>query len=503
MNTIKNNNLIFKTKAGNKYIFDNSTGIIIPISKNVDYLIKNYNIYSKEYLFSIMSRKFGYTKESFEKKYNYISNMKKYGFFHAGGNFFKKNISKSEYLNFLETASASQLVIILTNNCNMNCKYCIFSDMYPYTSNINDEVISFETAKRAVDYFLILHKKRISRGYKKKPMITFYGGEPLLEVEVIKKITEYCLNIGINADFYLTTNGILLNSSVIDFFIKNKFRIMISLDGEEKNHDRNRVFKNGTGTFDLIMKNIEYYFKAIERIDPTYPPLSFSCCYDNYTSMIDTVNFFRNNSTFKDKRYYVYFSEISPYSTKYYEYCDEQKKLDYIRTEKYTCKESLEILREEFFQKKIVGNSDFLLNSLFSIFPIIKNRAIGKQHVLSNCCVPGAKLTVSPDEKFYICEKMNRRYPIGSVSEGILWEKVDHLLKNFFLIQEENCNYCNLSRLCPMCFMHLSYNSEMKFNKEFCENMKNNIPKILSELYSILEKNNTAFNNLEVNIIDI
>lgn len=112
--------------------------------------------------------------------------------------------------------------------------------------------MSFETAKRAIDFYL---EHSIDRSWA---AIGFYGGEPLLEFELIKKCVD-CLEGKIEGKqilFNLTTNGTLLEGEKAKFLKEHNFSVAISLDGSKKEPDACRKFLDGTGSFDTVIKNI-------------------------------------------------------------------------------------------------------------------------------------------------------------------------------------------------------------------------------------------------------
>lgn len=133
--------------------------------------------------------------------------------------------------------------------------------------------MSLDTAKKSID-FLSNHSidaKEIGIG--------FYGGEPLIEFELIKEIVAYAKEVftGKPILFSMTTNGSLLNEEIIKFLKENGFNLMISLDGPKEVNDQNRIFPDGSGTFDVVMNNI----KLIAKLYPTYAnELSISMVMD-------------------------------------------------------------------------------------------------------------------------------------------------------------------------------------------------------------------------------
>ncbi|MBP7330854.1 MAG: hypothetical protein BWY65_00009 [Firmicutes bacterium ADurb.Bin373] len=135
----------------------------------------------------------------------------------------------------------------LTFNCNLTCAYCFIHDKGAH------ERMSFATAKNAIDLL-------IERASFPAVNITFIGGEPLLEFDLIKQITPYALEAAakrnITVTWAITTNGTLINEEILRFFAQNKINLLLSLDGGQKNHDRYRKTKSGAGTWNQIVNLI-------------------------------------------------------------------------------------------------------------------------------------------------------------------------------------------------------------------------------------------------------
>lgn len=149
------------------------------------------------------------------------------------------------------------LCLHVAHTCNLNCEYCFASQ-----GNYKGErsLMSFETSKRAID-FLIEHS-----GTRHNLEVDFFGGEPLLNFDVVKKTVEYCRSIekkfNKNFRFTLTTNGLLLNDEVIDFCNKEMQNVVLSLDGRKETHDRFRKTITGKGSYDIIVPKFQKFVKA-------------------------------------------------------------------------------------------------------------------------------------------------------------------------------------------------------------------------------------------------
>lgn len=164
-----------------------------------------------------------------------------------------------EYLN----RRLLKLTLQVTQDCNFRCKYCIYSEEHNDRQRSHSKKhMSWETAKKAVD-FLWEHSIDSSN-----INIGFYGGEPLLEMDLIRKVITYSerLFIGKMLSFSITTNGTLLTEEMVHYFEKHHVRLMISLDGPKEINDSNRVFKGGAGTYDTVMERIA----MVRKVAPDY-----------------------------------------------------------------------------------------------------------------------------------------------------------------------------------------------------------------------------------------
>ena len=140
------------------------------------------------------------------------------------------------------------LCLHVAHSCNLACTYC-FAGQGKYQGE--QALMSFETGKRALD-FLIEHS-----GSRHNLEVDFFGGEPLVNFEVVKEITAYARSIekehNKNFRFTLTTNGVLIDDDVIDFCNREMSNVVLSLDGRKEVNDRFRKTINGKGSYDLIL----------------------------------------------------------------------------------------------------------------------------------------------------------------------------------------------------------------------------------------------------------
>ena len=150
----------------------------------------------------------------------------------------------------------------LTQECNLRCAYC-------FTHGKSNKKMSLDTGKRCVDF--LIHNAKDAEleqlPYKKRLIdICFWGGEPLLEWELLKQITLYAETVSrenaIFVNFGGTTNGTLLTPDKIPFLKDHNVSFMISLDGGQKTHNWYRKTVTGKGSHTTIMKNMVHILKA-------------------------------------------------------------------------------------------------------------------------------------------------------------------------------------------------------------------------------------------------
>lgn len=148
------------------------------------------------------------------------------------------------------------LCLHVAHTCNLNCEYC-FAGQGKYHGE--QAVMSFETGKRALDFLVENSGSRVNLE------VDFFGGEPLMNFDVVKQLVAYARSIekdkGKNFRFTLTTNGVLLDDEVTEFANKECHNVVLSLDGRKEVHDRLRKTINGKGSYDTIVPKFREFVK--------------------------------------------------------------------------------------------------------------------------------------------------------------------------------------------------------------------------------------------------
>ena len=144
------------------------------------------------------------------------------------------------------------LCIHIAHTCNLNCSYC-FASQGKYHGD--RAIMSFEVGKRALDFLVE------NSGSRRNLEVDFFGGEPLMNFDVVKQMVAYARSIekehNKNFRFTLTTNGMLIDDDVIDFANREMSNVVLSLDGRKEIHDRYRVDYAGKGSWETIVPKFQ------------------------------------------------------------------------------------------------------------------------------------------------------------------------------------------------------------------------------------------------------
>jgi len=333
------------------------------------------------------------------------------------------------------------MILQVTQNCNLRCSYCAYSGSYEHRAHSNLRM-DFETAKKAIDLLIenSVENNVIALG--------FYGGEPMLEMELIKKCVYYTKEKVKDKKivFSMTTNGTLLTDSNIRFIKEYDFQILISLDGTKEDHDINRKFVNGKGSFDVIMKNVKHikenypeFMNNISFNAVLNPKSNYSCVRDYFftNEVVLESSFMMNiiadehrkkedisfDAAFHLARAYDYFLLIMSMLKK----CDEKL-----------------VPRAVLEQKR----------GIHSFYDQLKDiGCVGKKCHHGGPCIPGGKrVFVSTKGEMYPCEKVPEVnvMSIGNLEYGFNLDNIKKLM-NIGKISDKQCKGCWAFIYCTQC----------------------------------------------------
>ena len=171
---------------------------------------------------------------------------------------FAADIYKDYVIDFKKRQTVVKaLCLHIAHDCNLACKYC-FAEEGEYHGR--RALMSFEVGKKALDFLIANSGNRINLE------VDFFGGEPLMNWNVVKQLVEYGRSQEKEHNkkfrFTLTTNGVLLNDEIMEFCNKEMSNVVLSLDGRPEVNDRMRPFRNGKGSYELIVPKFQKFAKS-------------------------------------------------------------------------------------------------------------------------------------------------------------------------------------------------------------------------------------------------
>ncbi len=346
-----------------------------------------------------------------------------------------------------------------------------------------------EVAYKAVDYFLNNSRKQ------KSVTIGFYGGEPLLNFRLIQEVVKQARKKAgrRKIDFNMTTNGTVMPDEILDFMVKNKVKLLVSLDGPEDIHDRYRVFKNGQGSFKVIRQNLGKILTRNEKY--YYSHVSFNVVVAPPYDMIKIYEFINENEKlFKSAQV-----SVSSVHSSEKGFFNQFTKEDLINRD-YR-------LMEKTFVDEVVATgkveSVFLRNLIETTLIRIYKRDMGcrmSEYMYPNgICIPGLRrVFVSTDGLFHICEKMNENFPIGDVEKGLDFGKIKNIIDQYVQKSAGRCRRCWAVRLCSLCFLSATTDRfDFKLKEKKCRVQKLRTLHALKLYCQILERNPGALDYMK------
>ena len=242
-------NIVLDINSGAVHVVDEIAYDIISLfeNKSKDEIIKN--------MVEKYSNRLNITEEEIEECYNQIEELKN------SNQLFTEDKFRNMASKLKEKTSGviKALCLHIAHTCNLNCSYC-FASQGKY--NGQRGIMSLEVGKKAIDFLVS------NSGTRRNLEVDFFGGEPLMNFEVVKEIVKYARGIekkvNKNFRFTLTTNGMLIDDDVIEFANKEMSNVVLSLDGRKSVHDKFRVDYAGNGSFDRIVPKFQKLVKARE-----------------------------------------------------------------------------------------------------------------------------------------------------------------------------------------------------------------------------------------------
>lgn len=381
-----------------------------------------------------------------------------------------------------------ELIIEVTTACNHRCRYCVFSSAYTAQREHGRRGISDRDVVRAVDFYLNMIDEGALANPHRKPIITFYGGEPLINYRAIRLAVERAESrCATRPTFLLTTNATLLNASIIKHMVEHEFIPLFSIDGDSESHDRNRRFVNNRPTHQRVVARVREYVRVSEK------PAFINAVVDPRADLMAMMNFFVGNPEF----WPYSISPVSNFGTTYY---SQFEVTDFERMSSQISE--LSRLFRDLMSVKDVGTEDQLRRRFlyalvgrgalrpFLKVPFKEKSAATAPIPYTGSCVPGDKLFVDVEGKFFACEKITRGAPIGDLERGFDYGAIARQVRDIHQkVISRGCGTCAIRNACPLCLQSFMVGEEIAKNNEDCGAAQRGFVQSLEQGFSLAEVN--------------
>ena len=308
------------------------------------------------------------------------------------------------------------LCLHIAHDCNLACRYC-FAEEGEYHGR--RALMSFEVGKQALDFLIA------NSGNRKNLEVDFFGGEPLMNWQVVKELVAYGREQekihNKNFRFTLTTNGVLLNDEIMEFANKEMGNVVLSIDGRKEVHDFMRPFRKGAGSYDLIVPKFQKF--AESRNQDKY--------YVRGTFTRHNLDFAKDVLHLAD----LGFKQISV------EPVVAPPEADYSLREEdipVIC-EQYDILAQEIIRRKKAGNG---FNFFHFMIDLTGGPCVYKR--LSGCGSGTEYLAVTPWGDLYPCHQFvgEEKFLMGNVYDGVTRTDIQEEFKCCNVYAKKECRDC-------------------------------------------------------------
>ncbi len=387
----------------------------------------------------------------------------------------REEIEKSlEDFRLSENNNYVEVMLMIAQDCNLRCDYCYGGESGRFN---NRGKMSIKTAEVAFDYAL----KTTSD--KKLLKFLFFGGEPLLNFDVIKHLVEKWekeqKQHGREVYFTMTTNATLITEEIAEFFNRHNIQITISIDGPKEIHDKFRVGLNGSGSFDKVMAGI----KILRKHDVTFGVRTTITGAES-DDLNNITNFFNENK--------FYMNYVVPVN---YPVLDKQNPYDLTPDDLLKISHwQNDLLLKACSEIEDTETDSFEAKQLSITYSNIKKRE--SPHYF-RCGAGNWLITVDIDGNFYPCQRFvgMKSFMLGNVFDGQDKDKTVEMY-SAFIEASQNCLSCWSRNLCRKRCFHMKAGCDGGFSDlptEICDIYRDNYESAIAFVKLAKQKNQAFF----------
>lgn len=397
-----------------------------------------------------------------------------------------------------QLANLKQLTFEVTDACNLKCKYCAYGEFYnDYDQRINKN-LSLPAAIQLIDYLNDLWNSGQNMSVDRNVYISFYGGEPLLNMSFIKSVVDYIERLHSpyrRFTFSMTTNAILLER-YMDYLVAHDFNLLISLDGDEYNTSY-RVNKMGEPVFSTIVESVD----VLRQKYPDYfeRKINFNAVLHNRNSVGDIYHFFKNRYNKIPSIGELNNAGIRPDKIELFSKTYRNSRESLRQAENY------EVIEQDMFIKSATYQTVTTFIHQYSgfVFRDYTNLLFGNpgKTLPTGTCIPfGKRMFITVNGKIMPCERIGQQFALGHISEAGIELDLDAIADKYNIYYNKlktQCEKCYRIHSCIQCIFNLKnlednpvchgFMSKEKFESYKAEQM-DFLRKNPEEYYRIMEE---------------
>ena len=392
-------NIVLDVNSGSVHVVDDITYDVIPMYKESSY---------EEILTSLKDK---YSEEDIKESYEEVKQLADEEML------FTEDVYQQYITDFKKRKTVVKAMCLhIAHDCNLACKYC-FAEEGEYHGR--RALMSLEVGKKALDFLVANSGNRVNLE------VDFFGGEPLMNWDVVKELVKYGRSLeepnNKKFRFTLTTNGVLLNDEIMEFANEEMANVVLSLDGRQSVNDNMRPFRNGKGSYELIVPKFQKFAKS--RGDKSY--------YVRGTFTRENLDFSEDVKHFADLGFKhmsiepVVGAPEEPYSIR-------EEDLPKIM-------EEYDKLALEYIKRETEGRG---FNFFHFMIDLTQGPCVAKR--LSGCGSGTEYLAVTPWGDFYPCHQFvgEEDYLMGNVYDGITRTDIQDDFKLCNVYAKPKCKDC-------------------------------------------------------------
>lgn len=367
----------------------------------------------------------------------------------------------------IDTVNHNLQMILLevTEKCNLRCGYCVYNELFTEKRNHYEFDMPLKTGLKAIDY-LKNHSDKTE-----KISIGFYGGEPLLNFNLIKNIVNYAKDqIKKGLLFTITTNGTMINKEIASYLSSEDFSVLVSLDGPEEIHDLWRKDKLNRGSFKKTLKGLvqlsEVYKNKLSKLS-----LSMVYAPPYYKDKLEKIaDFISNNECIPDNiRVTITYPEVGSVPG-IFSYMKGESNFSDCSLAKWMADSYYKNFEKNKAQNPLAKPMEKSLATLLKRplydYPM-------KWIPMNGCCIPGErKLFFTARGDIEICERVKSAPKLGNIEDGLNKEVlIKKYIEEYSKKSLSDCSKCWMARLCSICYQHAFMNGEinLEMKKYYCK----------------------------------